>query len=510
MKSIKSHKSNTRIKNETNLIENLTKGNLKSIFINQEKNFSNKHGFHYRSSAQFYFRVDETLNIKTYLILFNYFKIKNQNEVAICVTLRDSKGDCIERKHLRFDKKSVIIVDGEFWNVKQHIGSVEVEYFSLTNLVIPYAAVIGVYETNLGISYVHTYSRCYSKHEMESGFTVMEGCESNWTIRDTNEVESFTILHNGFLKVKEQVINLKIISESGRVLEQEYNLSSLNPYEIVEIVPQKIFKNLSNWLNNEQANCSIQFKINGGFTRTLVGNRTKINSDMQVTHSNFAYNHHKTDFIDTDKGFMPYPNFDIKNGQINIYPDMPSGKYFIDYEESKNSQKLFSSGEYISYKVEKKQNFDILLGKLDSELPSRIPIGFSGNSANASKEILPFEISLGILSKARPKKRFWWGPIGNSKTKNSLVLGLLKDIYGEHNDEKIIIRIFNDQNNEYKELIYSSDDIKKMNYRIDLEKDNLKEILKFGMYTVFSNYPGFFVYSLTENKEGSIAIEHGF
>ena len=49
-----------------------------------------------------------------------------------------------------------------------------------------------------------------------------------------------------------------------------------------------------------------------------------------------------------------------------------------------------------------------------------------------------------------------------------------------------------------------------MNYRIDLEKDNLTEILKFGMYTVFSNYPGFFVYSLTENNEGSIAIEHGF
>ena len=69
---------------------------------------------------------------------------------------------------------------------------------------------------------------------METGFTVMESCESNWTIRDTSEVESFTILHNGFLNVQEQVINLKIISESGRVLEKDYNLNPLNPYEIVE------------------------------------------------------------------------------------------------------------------------------------------------------------------------------------------------------------------------------------------------------------------------------------
>ena len=128
----------------------------------------------------------------------------------------------------------------------------------------------------------------------------------------------------------------------------------------------------------------------------------------------------------------------------------------------------------------------------------------------ASSNILPFEISLGILSKARPGKRFWWGPIGNANTKNSLVIGLLKDIYGEYTNEKIIIKIFNDQNNEYKELILSSNELKSMNFRVELDKESLININKFGMYTVFSNYPGFFVYSLTENQEGSIAIEHGF
>ena len=47
-----------------------------------------------------------------------------------------------------------------------------------------------------------------------------------------------------------------------------------------------------------------------------------------------------------------------------------------------------------------------------------------------------------------------------------------------------------------------------MNFRIDFQRDI--EINKYGMYTVFSDYPGFFVYSLTENQSGSIAIEHGF
>ena len=492
--------------NEDNQKEN----DLKSILISQEKNFSNKHGFHYRSSAQFYFVINKSKKINTSLILFNYFKIKNNNKVAICVTLRDEKGTFVERKHIDFENQNVIVVDGEFWNLDKHFGSVEIEYFSLKNLVIPYAAVIGAYETNSGITYIHTYSRNYSKHEMENGFTVMESCESNWTIRDSKEVESFTVLHNGFLKVEKQEIRIKIISESGRVLEKNHTLEALNPYEIVEIVPQIIFPDLPKWLNNEQGNCSITFKINGAFTRTLVGNRTKLITDMQVTHSNFAYNHHETDFVDAINGYMPYPNFNIKEGQINIYPDMPVGKYFIGYDSKEKDFIKFDSGKYISHKINDHQNFDIRLGKVNSSLPARIPIGFSGKSLNASKEILPYEISLGFCTKVRPKKRFWWGPLGNLKTKNSLVIGLLQEIYGEYLKGDIFIRIYNDQDDEYKELIFTRDQLISMNYRIELNNDILKDIKKYGMYTVFSEYPGFFVYSLTENEQGSIAIEHGF
>ena len=143
-------------------------------------------------------------------------------------------------------------------------------------------------------------------------------------------------------------------------------------------------------------------------------------------------------------------------------------------------------------------------------MPSRIPIGFSGRSLNASKEIIPYEISLGICSKVRPNKRFWWGPIGNSATRNSIVIGLLKDIYGEYTNQDIVVRIYNDQNDEYRELIYSSSNLISKDFRIDLPNSDLKNINNFGMYTVYSDYPGFFVYSLTENKKGSIAIEHGF
>ena len=206
MTFIKSSKIKNEVKEINSNLIIKQENNLKSIFISQEKNFSNKHGFHYRSSAQFYFVIDKAKKINTSLILFNYFQIKNNNKVAICVTLRDDKGSFVDRKHINFETQSVVIIDNKFWDLDNHLGSVEVEYFSLKNLVIPYAAVIGAYETNSGITYIHTYSRNYSKHEMENGFTVMESCESNWTIRDSKDVESFTILHNGFLKVEGQEI----------------------------------------------------------------------------------------------------------------------------------------------------------------------------------------------------------------------------------------------------------------------------------------------------------------
>ena len=56
--------------------------------------------------------------------------------------------------------------------------------------------------------------------------------------------------------------------------------------KFLKSVPQAIFENLCVMyfeLDNEQANCSIIFKINGGFTRSpLLGNRTKSKSDMQI------------------------------------------------------------------------------------------------------------------------------------------------------------------------------------------------------------------------------------
>ena len=59
MNTINNSKIYSRSKTHLEDCESSGKEKSKSIFISQEKNFGNKHGFHYRSSAQFYFILDQ-------------------------------------------------------------------------------------------------------------------------------------------------------------------------------------------------------------------------------------------------------------------------------------------------------------------------------------------------------------------------------------------------------------------------------------------------------------------
>ena len=489
---------------------------MKKIFIDQKKNFANQHGFSYRSSGQFYFIFDTNRKITTTVSIFNYFRIKNSLEVSISISLRKSNGELVKRINAKFDDKSVINIDHLFLGIEDVFeGSLEVEFFCLDNLTIPYAAIIGIYETLNGISYVHTYSRNYSHHELEAGFTVTESKESNWTIRDSKEWESFAVLHNGPGKVGSQEMRLELTHEDGRIVTKNFSCQGLDPYETLVLKPSEVFSELSDWLSGGLANCSLQFKLNGAFTRSLVGNRSKDLSDMQVTHSNFAYNFHDSDLVNPGIGFNSFPKLDLISASINIYPDSMHGKYricFGSYNQRYGCEIDYSSGSYLAKSVDSTQIANLRVEELKTHnLPSRFVVGYSGISNKGSAlNVLPFEISLGIFTNQRPKKRFWWGPIGSSNFKNKICAGVVDDVYGVYGKEDVFIRIYNAHSDIYKEVLIDGHEFMESNFTYQLSDDDLKEVDQFGYYTFYSDYPGFFVFGITENASGSLAIEHGF
>ena len=146
-------------------------------------------------------------------------------------------GSLVERKEYRFEERNVInFSELEGQNFE---GSVEVEVFAAQNMVIPYSAIMVIYENQNSISMTHSYGRVYSPHEIEEGRTVMNGEESCWTIRDTDSIKSFAVFHNGTGIQPAQTLKLQVLNHKNESKTYNYNIDELKPYASVKVVPQE-------------------------------------------------------------------------------------------------------------------------------------------------------------------------------------------------------------------------------------------------------------------------------
>ena len=105
-------------------------------------------------------------------------------------------------------------------NGKQGNGSVEIKITSKNNLRIPYAAIVALYKTKLGITGLHSYSRVY----YEKGENFSKGVEGSWTIRDTNKVSSFCVFHNGKLPQPAQSIQVQLQNKKDEIIKVKIRL----------------------------------------------------------------------------------------------------------------------------------------------------------------------------------------------------------------------------------------------------------------------------------------------
>ena len=263
--------------------------NSRSIEISQKDNYSGNFGHAYRSSAIFYYKQSEPF--KTTISLMDYWRPKRNIEVYIIISRRAMDGTLCVRKEYKFEEGNVINyaeLAGEEFE-----GSVEVEIFSSRNMVIPYSAIMVIYENENSISMTHSYGRIYSPHEIEEKRTIMIGEESCWTVRDSPTVKSFAVFHNGTGIQNAQTVKLEVLNHKSERQIYNHDIEELKPYATVRIVPQDIIgEELLEFLVGQAGNISLSFDLSGAFTRMLIGNES--NSETQVTHSNFNYSMHKT------------------------------------------------------------------------------------------------------------------------------------------------------------------------------------------------------------------------
>ena len=460
-----------------------------------------------RSSGIFYYRRDESF--KTTVTLMNYWKVKRDLDVAVVASLRDMEGRLISREELSFDR-------GYVWNYapktqeKAFEGSVEIEVFSLQNMVIPFAAIIVVYETSSAISLTHNYSRSYSTHEIEEGRTVTNGEESCWTLRDGKGIRSFAVFHNGIDPQPAQTAEFVVTRANGERSHVDVKLPELPSYASYKFVPAEHFSDLDLYLDGKPGNGSLSFRLNKAFTRMLVGNECPSRGDIQVTHSNFNYSRHKTDVVSRSgaAAFMMMPDGDIVDRHVRVYPDSDVGKYKMQNVDG--GEVNFENTDIVELSA---QSGEITFFKEAGDLPTRLVTAIVGDRG---KGLLPLELSLGVLHELRPPKRMWWAPTAcDEKRKGMIVATCYESLYGQYKGQSVRIRLYSQERLEVLEATLDFEHVRQANKGL-----RLSDVFPgaaahlaggIGWFTWFSEYGGFQVFTkLSRPNDGSYTMEHGF
>ena len=115
----------------------------------------------FKSSAIFFCICKKYIDTK--ISFLNYWSIKNRNKNVTCMyTLRDENGKKILRKFLEIKRNiysfSIKEIIKEKYN-KRFIGTIEFEIYSNFDLKFSYPAINAIYETEHGISLIHTNQR---------------------------------------------------------------------------------------------------------------------------------------------------------------------------------------------------------------------------------------------------------------------------------------------------------------------------------------------------------------
>lgn len=374
-----------------------------SVLVDQTKNYAGQFGSIFRSSAIFF--IPE--NVNTTITVSNYWDFKNGLEVGLLFSIRDLDGNLIERREKYFDE--CLVINENDWPISE--GSVEVEVFGNKNLRIPYAAVMGIYETQESITMVHSYGRNHNLIELEDGNFLTTGRESCWTLRHDQNIQNSAVFHNGHLAVNAQEASLTLTNVDGEERVIEFNVPSLKPFQTHIFTLANIAPDYKKWLNCSDGWGTLHFDNHTAFTRLLLMWRNTETKELQVTHSNFDYSEFETNMIEATKpALMKWPSI-ISNsdaGQVVVYPKFAKGRYKISSTKNINET---DTGMFIDV-----SNLETLefTSSDSNNIPSRIVTGFS---LKKKQEHFQWSVQLEFFMRSGLLKGF----IGQLFLKNSIL-----------------------------------------------------------------------------------------
>lgn len=502
----------------------------------------------FRSSA--IFPVMQLPGIQSRIIFMGYWILKrNIREIAAVVTLRDHQGTTLTRQNFNITQAKTYRIELadqlaliDFPPDDTFFGSLEIEFYSTSNLVFPYPAVVINYYGPKFSSVVHVAQRTYNDYEDMKRNSQTDVPESGFNIYADEDREPFISLINGGESVENMELLLEFYNLEGQSIKHKLFLGTLAPYQTKMIFPAENI-DLKKFLKGQVGAGKAKFHVNWIFPRIVVGNIQRKTPALMITHS----------YYDTTKAtspsdywmpsepewvpaslIIPAPLKNPHYTNVYFYPIYSPAKFALDVEIYTSEGKLLGT----------KANALILkapfthLSRLDikticeelkipliddlgarinahpienSPLPARIKLGldiglFPQMPCNICTNLQPFNPPL----ESKPKT-FRWAPVladqerpviwimNSAPNVNYTRQAEIELTFFHEQDEAIIRRHFLLAPHGFITIYPNQDEELKTFFRGQV-----------GWFTAISTNPYTTTYYFAENTSGLIGGDHGF
>ena len=244
------------------------------------------------------FPVIHEEGISSRILFMGYWMLKrNITELNAIVTLRALSGNILARKTMRINEAKAFRIELSALLELAHVpldvpffGSLEIEFYSIVNLVFPFPAVVINYYGPTFSSVVHTAQRVYNDYEDMKNNSQTSVPESGFNIYKDAEREPFLAVINGGQLVRDAKMQFTFYNSQGQVLPYTLSLGDLAPYQTHFIFPAREVP-LEKFLGGAPGSCKVQFQVAWVFPRLVVGNFLYHPPGMVITHTYYDCTH---------------------------------------------------------------------------------------------------------------------------------------------------------------------------------------------------------------------------
>jgi hypothetical protein len=503
----------------------------------------------FRSSA--IFPIFHLPGISTRICYLGYWMIKRSiQQIHTVVTLRSSEGEIIYRSSSLIEESrayrieiAVLLEQIGLDEWMEFLGSLEVEFFSIYDMVFPYPAVIVNYYGPSFSTVVHTSQRIFNDGEDRSSNLEVMVPESGFTIYANEDREPFFAFINGFEQVNNCKLQMQFINHKKQILFHEIMIDELPAYQVSLIHPSNNV-DLVTFLDGKPGTAKISFDVKWVFPRIIAGNYQHSINAMSVTHTYYDCSEATlaTDYWrEAELGYhaasLMIPVSIEQNCFTNVYlyPIYSPSEFELDVElyaanghllgTAHKVQRIISPGGEIQaielkaichqLNIDPNQSLGakiIAAPVKGSKLPTRIKIGLdyglnqSGLPCNICKNMEVFNPQL-----EQKKRSFHWAPVLADQEDSMVWLVNGTPIKSYTRTAEITLTFYREQDTLtcQRNITLAANGVACVRLNEDLE------LLAFfggqvGWYTAISSNPYVTSYYLSMNNSGIVGGDHDF